>query len=35
MDRVEYVIRINAGQKVQPKTISIRGGADMFDRYDS
>jgi translation initiation factor 2 beta subunit (eIF-2beta)/eIF-5 len=29
----EYVVRVNAGQKVQPKTISIRGQDDAFDRY--
>jgi hypothetical protein len=29
----EYVVRVNAGQKIQPKTISIRGGDDAFDRY--
>lgn len=33
MEKLEYVVRVNAGQKVQPKIISIRGTTDMFDRY--
>jgi len=29
----DYVVRVSAGQKVQPKILSIRGSDDAFDRY--
>jgi len=29
----DYVVRVSAGQKVQPKILSIRGTDDVFDRY--
>jgi len=29
----DYVVRVTAGQKIQPKILSIRGSDDAFDRY--